>query len=518
MRERFNTVAVAIPAQLFNVRCHVSIDRQVPVMTDFAVRLLHLSGPLEVSALREYFGLTPSGLQDLLALLREEGLVGEANGRIALTSYAEARFTASSDGLPRFTRITERQSRPVFELLTFTPLPKALSNTYWDNSLQLKWAAGEDDGNTIERAEAAFHQHFLDIDQLEHEGDRRRAYSCYKVDDIRAGRPFNVPMPVHFEVDVEGNVDFEIDAQLDLLPESLRSQVRTLTADRIGAFSPRPDYLRSFVEYFEDELLTRYLHEPTAGSEAGTVVKVGSRLTLRKEPVFDFGRYVHDVHGNADGAAYDGGHSRALLGALYMPKSETRLLESLRRALSQIKRAGGNASALPPAVLWVIPESELWGRTELVRRLLEALRLAFKETIGASSIAIVCVAPCRQDEPNDSLFKRGRLLMDAGFSAVTFGPYMPKYESYEALLVPGVFGAAMYLWSVPSAEKHCVPLGFVTQSPDKLRQVAVLAKTALSSALHMMRRGAAETGDERRLKLEQADLSEFTFLDAHTVR
>lgn len=51
MRERFNTVAVAIPAQLFNVRCHVSIDRQVPVMTDFAVRLLHLSGPLEVGVL-----------------------------------------------------------------------------------------------------------------------------------------------------------------------------------------------------------------------------------------------------------------------------------------------------------------------------------------------------------------------------------------------------------------------------------------------------------------------------------
>lgn len=30
MRERFNTVAVAIPAQLFNVRCHVSIDPRFP--------------------------------------------------------------------------------------------------------------------------------------------------------------------------------------------------------------------------------------------------------------------------------------------------------------------------------------------------------------------------------------------------------------------------------------------------------------------------------------------------------
>lgn len=121
MRERFNSVAVAIPAQQFSIRCHVSIDRQVPVMTDFAVRLLHLSGPLELTALREYFGLTSSESRELLNLLREEGLVGEANGRISLTSYAEARFTAIGDGMPRFTRITERQSRPIFELLTYTP-------------------------------------------------------------------------------------------------------------------------------------------------------------------------------------------------------------------------------------------------------------------------------------------------------------------------------------------------------------------------------------------------------------
>jgi hypothetical protein len=219
-----------------------------------------------------------------------------------------------------------------------------------------------------------------------------------------------------------------------------------------------------------------------------------------------------------DGANYDGGQSRAVLGALYMPKSEARLLESLRKALSQIKRVGGNASTQAPAALWVIPESELWGRTELVRSLLEALRLAFREGIAGSPIAIVCVAPCQQDEPRERLYKRGRLLIDAGFSAVTFGPPMPKYESYEALLVPGVFGAAMYQWSVPSAERHSVPLGFVSQSPDKLRKLATFAKSALSSALHMMRRGAGETAEERKLKIEDVRLSDFTFLDGHTER
>ena len=130
MRERFNTVAVAIPAQQFLVRCHVSIERQVPVMTEFAVRLLHLSGSMEIEAVREYFGLRGKELTDLLDILRGEGLIEESEGKLSLTSYAQARFVGSNDGLLRFTRIAERQSRPVFELLSFSPISRALSPSW----------------------------------------------------------------------------------------------------------------------------------------------------------------------------------------------------------------------------------------------------------------------------------------------------------------------------------------------------------------------------------------------------
>jgi hypothetical protein len=265
MRERFNTVAVAIPAQQFHVRCHVSIERQVPVMTDFAVRLLHLTGPLEIGAMQEYFGLSGNELVELLDLLRSEGLVEEAGGRFSLTSYAEGRFVGSSDGLPRFTRIVERQSRPVFELLSYAPIPKVLSGTYWDNALELDWASDDEaHGQTIERAEAAFHQHFLDIERFQQDEEWRRAYSCYKVDSITSGRPFNVPLPVHFDVDLDGNVEFDVDVQLDLLPDELRSRVRQLTADRIGSLKAHGDHFKGFVEFFDDALLSRYLPDVNA--------------------------------------------------------------------------------------------------------------------------------------------------------------------------------------------------------------------------------------------------------------
>ncbi|MES2282527.1 MAG: hypothetical protein V4542_14030 [Pseudomonadota bacterium] len=516
MRERFNTVAVAIPAQLFNVRCHVSIDRQVPVMTDFAVRLLHLSGPLEVSALRGYFGLSAEEVRDLLELLRDEGLVGEANGRISLTSYAEARFAASSDGLPRFTRIAERQSRPVFELLTYTPLPKSLSSNYWDNALPLDWAADDPEaGKTIEQAEAAFHKHFLDIERLELEDVKRRAYSCYKVDDIRAGRPFSVPLPVHFEVDVEGNVEFEIDAQLDLLPESLRSRVRTLTADRIAILPPRADYLRSFTEYFQDELLSRYLLAPGATGDKGTaVIKTDGRIGLRKEPTIDFGKYIHDVHGHADGAVYDGGQSRAILGALYMPKCQKRVLEGLRRALAQSRNAPVTPAKSPLSVFWLIPDSELWGRTDLVRGLINGLRSELQSAFDGP-LDLVGIAPCNQDEPRDRLVKRARHLLDAGFSRVVLGPYRATHAHFEVLLVPGFFGATTYQWAVPNAERYSVPLGFLTQSRTKLQKLASFTQSVLTASLHCASRGSGDTPDDRRFRLEDVALSDFAFLDRY---
>lgn len=189
MRERFNTVAVAIPAQQFLVRCHVSVERQVPVMTEFAVRLLRLTGPLEVEALAAYFGLSGREVGDFLDLLRVEGLLEDDDGKLVLTSYADARFGSSDDGLPRFTRIDERQSRPVFELLTFSPIPRAMSGSYWDNTLDLSWEpAGDGCARTVDQAQEAFHRHFRDIERFDNEDERKRAFDVYKIDDIESHR------------------------------------------------------------------------------------------------------------------------------------------------------------------------------------------------------------------------------------------------------------------------------------------------------------------------------------------
>ena len=125
MLEKFNSVALGVPAQQYYVRCHVSVERQVPVMTDFAVRLIHLAEKIEFEVFREYFGLAGHEANELVEVLKSEGLAQDSDGVLSLTSYALARFVASNDGVPRFTRIVERQSHPIFNLLTFSPLKRA---------------------------------------------------------------------------------------------------------------------------------------------------------------------------------------------------------------------------------------------------------------------------------------------------------------------------------------------------------------------------------------------------------
>jgi hypothetical protein len=318
---------------------------------------------------------------------------------------------------------------------------------------------------------------------------------------------------VHFEVDVDGNVDFELDAALELLPEDLRSQVRVLTADRIGSLPVRATYLRAFVEPYQDDLLSRFLMPPQSVDDKPSVIIVAGRLTLRRDPAIDFGRYVRDVHGSADGEVYDDGQSRALLGGLYMPKSQERVLDGLRRALARYKTAKvGTNLVAPPAVLWVIPDSDLWGRTSLVRETLDNLRVALKDALGDIP-DIVCVAPCTQDEHRDRLVKRARLLLAGGFSRVVFAPYRAAQESFEALLVPGVYGAAMYHWTVPTADRYSVPLGFCSNSPVKLQKMAAFVRGVLASALHSVGRGSPEATGDRWFK--DASAAEFAFLDAY---
>lgn len=110
--------------------------------------------------------------------------------------------------------------------------------------------------------------------------------------------------------------------------------------------------------------------------------------------------------------------------------------------------------------------------------------------------------------------KRGNLLLDAGFKGVYLGPAMLAHEHFESVLLPGVFGAAMYQWKVPSMNVPSVPIGFATQEPEKLRRIAAFTRNACAGAMHHIWRGSGRDGEDRKLKYTSASVAYFLYPEA----
>jgi hypothetical protein len=70
---------------------------------------------------------------------------------------------------------------------------------------------------------------------------------------------------------------------------------------------------------------------------------------------------------------------------------------------------------------------------------------------------------------------------------------------------------------LPSADRYSVPLGFLTQVPNKLQKMAAFTQSVLVSSLYASSRGNGTTADERRFRFEDAAVSEFAWLDRFTV-
>lgn len=510
MLEKFNSVALGVPAQQYYVRCHVSVERQVPVMTDFAVRLIHLAEKIDFEVFREYFGLAGHEANELVEVLKSEGLAQDSEGILSLTSYALARFVASDDGVPRFTRIVERQSHPIFNLLTFSPLKRARNGGYWDNTLDLNWETEENgSSHTLDYASEAFHRYFNDIERLDKDDENKRAYSVYKIEEISSGKRFNVPVPMDFYIDIDGNIEYRLEDNA-LLPEDLKSKLTQLTADRVGKMVTHPDFFAEFPMIFDDSVLKRYMPEITQSGASK-----GGTLTLKKSEriEFLFSKYVKEVHAEGNGEVYDTEKSQAMLGALYMPKNLEKLLKGLEKSLRHFANNKYPETPFPTEMFWVIPESELWGRTEMLKESVLAIYKVIEKEWG-EVVDIVAVCNAGQSDRRDSLLTKARLLLNAGFNDVLLGPSPAMSERFELLVLPGVHVAALYQWKTPASEFLSVPIGFISEHKMKLAKSLVFLRRVCASKLYRAFWGNADDGDGNRLMLNDVLAPEFLYLDA----
>ena len=54
----FSEITFAIPAQKFGVTCAVSTEETLPVVTEFAIRLVYIASRLTPAQLQQFFGFS----------------------------------------------------------------------------------------------------------------------------------------------------------------------------------------------------------------------------------------------------------------------------------------------------------------------------------------------------------------------------------------------------------------------------------------------------------------------------
>lgn len=478
-RKRFNTVTVAIPAQSFDIRSHVALERSVPVMTEFAIRLLHTVGPMGLESIRDYFGLQGKEVRQLLNQLNAENLIRDHDGLVSLSDYALIRFESSQGSSPRFTKIVERRGRVAFELLTFQHLPKDLSSAHSNCAIDLQLPADLEIEKTVERAEKAYIDQFHDIERFIQSDEQKRAFDVYKVDEISSHRRFSLPYTVHFEVDASGHVEHVFDDQLPL-PLELQERLHSLVADTI-AIKKRmgKDALFDFAFQVGDSAVLSHF------SAKG----------------FSLSEYLKRFHGDDSQICMEDSETFPIFGALYLPDNVELILQRFRKAVASFREAH-KGERIKHTMYWIAPSNSLWGRSQILGHAIEELSKVGKSSLKNFRVCIVRrqrTTTVKRDLP---------AFADAGGLDLLFSDSVEVDERAELLILPGVFAATLYHTSIPSTVSTLAPVGFVTSEPDRVSKVQALASMVLEKAHTRYVRSSASN----RFEEELVSPDQFTYL------
>ena len=195
----FSEITFAIPAQKFGVTCAVSTEETLPVVTEFAIRLVYIASRLTPAQLQQFFGFSDNETAAVIKTLLDERLVRWDEEQLGLTTYALEKFIASSDKIPRCFKIRDWSSEVYFDLISFSPIRRSgsgRSKAY----VEIRPTDTDKESNTVHWAERALIQHFREICRLQ-------KAEIYKISEVDPGERLNLALNCTFRVSLDGQAD-----------------------------------------------------------------------------------------------------------------------------------------------------------------------------------------------------------------------------------------------------------------------------------------------------------------------
>lgn len=429
----FNHVTFAVPARRFAIDSFVTIQDRLPIVIEFALRLIRLVGEVSLEDFQSYFGFTERESRALLDSLETQRLVSVEEGKLRLTPYAVSRFDESSDDLPRFTAVEPRSDVVDFEMLAFSPVKGGRGLPYLRNLLEVSLSDGDSVSSSNTLAEQAFQESFSDIARMRRWRDAEKI-DVYKVTHVEAKSDFFVPVPMRLMIDEDAGYLREPEGAEADTPELFLNRL----AQRVPSLLPKGDtttqrqHLKRFAEIFGDHVIPQF-------------------MTLAG---FDLQRYSKQVIESRD-IGY-GTDTEAVFGNLYLGRNRKLLDQWLRAAWGH----GTGLQKFWSSAIWYAPNYAWWGRTGLLEDAYRQLEGLIRGKGSTDALGLVV-----QGTPDQTFSMESQYFGTSIRDIHIMAPVDEFGGRLEVFFVPARMACVLFHFNVPKAPYMWAPVGFVTSNP-----------------------------------------------------
>jgi len=438
----FSEITFAVPAQTFGITCSISTEQTLPVVTEFALRLVAVCDALSPQDLQEFFGFSEREIEQVIQSLVDERLLRWEEDRLELTHYARGLFVNSPDSIPRLTRIKDWAGEVAFELVGFTPVNP--TDGAKRARLMVEVPADDPDKESKSKlwAERSFQENFDRI----YRGSRAQ---IYKISDVEGSTRFLLSVPCTFSLSLDGDLAIRRSLPEDYMSERLELSKAITT---LLAYPPTPDnsFLAEFVRLF-----------PNAG---------GGRF-LHSNGEFDLQAFLsNSARGHDTDAAVV-----PMVGSLHLGRNR-KLLETRIGGLAPISQCQD-----PTNLHWVAPTVPFWARSKAMRPLVRDLR----RLLERADLNPETHEPGVEEEPQSSAVKI--LLQDVEendrHATKTYGQTLPEVfgtslsalgGKLELIVVPDQLMCAIYHYQLRHAVS--IPFGFLSTEKDDISNATQILK------------------------------------------
>jgi len=431
MKIQLNKVCYGLPAKSFFIDYTVSQKRQLPVVKEFIVRLIHSLTLVSVESLQSYFGFSNSEILAVIDDLHEESLIEWSDDKIKLSDYASGHFS-EVDGqmVPRFFEVADKVDTVHFEMNGFKMLPNGVKKGGANDLCISLTLANDCYKNLTDKAQSAFDTNFQQFREVVKEDDIfSDRQELYKINQVAHKYDAIIPIEVEYFIDSESPTELKTEYESSAVDEWDSSRSLFTVMDKAipnSSYSNEAKFFSDYLEATQDPFLTKYWDDSS------------------KSLNFDI-----LVNHFKSGEIHNQKQSNLIIGNLYSELNAKGILETLKEKLDGKSQSSG--------LIWFTnADSNTWGRTQAISSLVSNILALFDKRKKTSKAVLVMSCNSRQEA--FELNKRYRTV-DAHLLDCTtkFGG-----DSSEILLIPNVMVACLHHAQFGDDRNIRFPVGYVS--------------------------------------------------------